>query len=92
MNPRAGRHDVDTLYADRSSVRLLKCLCQTEEAKVVAWHTDAKSLERQGILGEFTTKNRVVIISNDGKTLNMGEVQREDAIWVNQEAVQESPL
>ena len=26
--------DVDALYADRSGVRLLKCLCQTEEAKV----------------------------------------------------------
>jgi hypothetical protein len=23
--------DVDALYADRSGVRLLKCLCQTEE-------------------------------------------------------------
>ena len=33
--------DVDALYADRSGVRLLKCLCQTEEAKSVAWHTDA---------------------------------------------------
>src|SRR5438094_10403041 len=28
--------DVDALYADRSGVRLLKCLCQTEEAKAVA--------------------------------------------------------
>ena len=35
--------------ADRSGVRLLKCLCQTEEEKSVAWHSDAKSLERQGI-------------------------------------------
>ena len=26
--------DVDALYADRSGVRLLKCLCQTEEEKV----------------------------------------------------------
>jgi len=28
--------DVDALYADRSGVRLLKCLCQTEEEKAVA--------------------------------------------------------
>src|SRR5438067_11264809 len=62
--------DVDALYADRSGVRLLKCLCQTEEAKAVAWHSDAKSLERQGIPREFTTKSRVVIISNDWTTLN----------------------
>src|SRR5262249_30598728 len=31
--------DVDALYADRSGVRLLKCLCQTEEEKAVAWHS-----------------------------------------------------
>jgi hypothetical protein len=60
--------DVDDLYADRSGVRLLKCLCQTEEEKSVAWHTDARSLERQGIPREFTTKSRVIIISNDWKT------------------------
>ena len=55
--------DVDALYSDRSGVRLLKCLCQTEEEKAVAWHSDARSLERQGIPREFTTKSRVVIIS-----------------------------
>jgi hypothetical protein len=60
--------DVDALYADRSGVRLLKCLCQTEEEKSVAWHTDARSLERQGIPREFTIKSRVVIISNEWKT------------------------
>src|SRR5512135_2731790 len=43
--------DVDALYADRSGVRLLKCLCQTEEEKAVAWHSDARSLERQLRLG-----------------------------------------
>ena len=48
--------DVDALYADRSGMRLLKCLCQTEEEKSVAWHSDARSLERQGIPREFTTK------------------------------------
>ena len=37
-------------------VRLLKCLCQTEEEKAVAWHSDARSLERQRIPREFTTK------------------------------------
>jgi hypothetical protein len=64
--------DVDALYADRSGVRLLKCLCQTEEEKAVAWHSDARSLERQRIPREFTTKSRVVIISNDWQTLNNG--------------------
>ena len=70
--------DVDALYADRSGVRLLKCLCQTEEEKAVAWHTDARSLERQGIPREFTTKSRVVIISNDWKTLNKNVAALQD--------------
>ena len=64
---------VDALYADRSGVRLLKCLCQTEEEKAVAWHSDARSLERQGIPGKFTTRSRVVIISNDWKTLKLNK-------------------
>src|SRR3954452_22822538 len=69
--------DVDALYADRSGVRLLKCLCQTEEEKAVAWHSDARSLERQGIPKEFTTKSRVAIIANEWKTLdkNVGALQ-----------------
>jgi len=70
--------DVDALYADRSGVRLLKCLCQTEEEKAVAWHSDARSLERQGIPREFTTRSRVVIISNDWRTLNKNVAALQD--------------
>lgn len=70
--------DVDALYADRSGVRLLKCLCQTEEAKAVAWHSDARSLERQGIPREFTTKSRVVIITNDWRTLDKNVAALQD--------------
>jgi hypothetical protein len=62
--------DIDGLYIDRIGVRLLKSLCQTEEEKAVAWHSDARSLERQGIPREFMTKSRVAILSNDWKTLN----------------------
>jgi hypothetical protein len=70
--------DVDALYADRSGVRLLKCLCQTEEEKSVAWHSDARSLERQGIPREFITKSRVAIICNDWKTLNKNVAALQD--------------
>ena len=70
--------DVDALYADRSGVRLLKCLCQTEEAKAVAWHSDARSLERQGIPREFVTKSRVAIIANDWKTLDANVAALQD--------------
>ncbi len=70
--------DVDGLYGDRSGIRLLKCLCQTEEEKAVAWHSDARSLERQGIPREFTTRSRVVIIANDWKTLNKNVAALQD--------------
>ena len=70
--------DVDAPYADRSGVRLLKCLCQTEEDKSVAWHTDLRTLERQGIAPEFTTASRVIIISNDWKTLNRNVAALQD--------------
>ena len=70
--------DVDALYADRSGVRLLKCLCQTEDEKTVAWHSDARSLERQRIPREFTTRSRVVIISNDWQTLNKNVAALQD--------------
>src|SRR5271165_6591766 len=70
--------DVDALYADRSGVRLLKCLCQTEEEKSLAWHSDARSLERQGIPREFTTRSRVVIICNDWRTLDKNVAALQD--------------
>jgi hypothetical protein len=53
-------------------------LCQTEEEKSVAWHSDARTLERQGIPREFTTTSRVVIISNDWKTLNKNVAALQD--------------
>ena len=62
--------DVDSLYSNAQCVRLLKCLCQTEEEKRLAWHSAAASLERDGIPREFSTRSRLLIISNDWQTLN----------------------
>ncbi len=70
--------DVDSLYADRNGIRLLKCLCQTEEEKPLAWHSAARSLERDGIPREFVTTSRVVIISNDWRTLNRNVAALQD--------------
>ncbi len=70
--------DVDSLYSDKSAIRLLKCLCQTEHEKTVAWHSDAKSLERHDIPREFTTTSRVIIICNDWKTLNRNVAALQD--------------
>jgi len=70
--------DVDSLYSDRNGVRLLKCLCQTEPEKSVAWQSAARSLEREGIPREFVSTSRVIIICNDWKTLNRNVVALQD--------------
>ena len=62
--------DVDNLYSDRSAVRLLKCLCQTDPVKQVAWQSGSSRLEREGVPRCFETKSRVALIANDWKTLN----------------------
>jgi hypothetical protein len=69
---------VDSIYADRGGVRLLKCLCQTEDEKTVAWHSDARGLEKRHIPREFVTKSRVIIICNDWKTLNRNVAALQD--------------
>ena len=44
----------------------------------MAWHSDAKSLERQGIPREFVTRSRVVIIANDWQTLDQNVAALQD--------------
>src|SRR6266852_1006890 len=41
--------DVDGLYTDRSGIRLLKALAQTEKTKTLGWHTAAAVLQRQSV-------------------------------------------
>ena len=69
--------DVDSLYADRNAVRLLKCLCQTDPVKRVSWQTASATLDKQGIPRSFETSSRVIIIANQWKTLdrNVAAVQ-----------------
>lgn len=70
--------DVDSLHSDRNGVRLLKCLCQTEASKSVAWHTATRALDRANIPREFTTTSRVIIICNDWKTVNRNVAALQD--------------
>jgi hypothetical protein len=70
--------DVDGLYADRSGIRLLKALCQTERTKTLGWHTTAPVLDRLGIPRQFTTTSRVALVGNDWKTLNADVAALED--------------
>ena len=52
--------DVDSLNTDRSAVRLLKCLCQTDPEKSIAWHSAAAGTD--DIPRQFQTSSRVVIL------------------------------
>ncbi len=70
--------DVDAFYSDRALVRLLKGLCETEEIKRIAWHTDAARLGQEGVPREFTTAIRVAIVANDLKRLNANVRSLED--------------
>ncbi len=70
--------DVDGLYADRTGIRLLKALGQTEQTKTLSWQSDAPTLERRGIPRQFTTTSRVVLVGNAWKTLNADVVALED--------------
>lgn len=70
--------DVDSLYSDRNGIRLLKCLCQTEEVKRLAWHSASRTLEKAGIPREFSTRSRAVIVCNDWRTLNRNVAALQD--------------
>lgn len=70
--------DLDSVYHDKAAVRLLKCLCQTERLKTVAWHSDAKTLERESIPRSFRTRSPVAIIANEWRTVNANVQAIED--------------
>src|SRR5262249_48395026 len=70
--------DIDGLYADRSGVRLLKALCQTEPVKTLAWHTTTPILELHDVPPQFSTTSRLALIGNDWKTLNADVAALED--------------
>jgi hypothetical protein len=70
--------DIDGLYADRSGIRLLKALCQTEPVKTLGWHTLTSFLELRDVPPQFTTHSRLALIGNDWKTLNADVAALED--------------
>src|SRR5579884_580636 len=70
--------DIDGLHTDRTAIRLLKALCQTEAKKTLCWLTDAASLDRRGIPRRFTTTSRVALIGNQWRTLNTDVAALED--------------
>jgi hypothetical protein len=70
--------DVDGLYADRSGVRLLKALCQSEPVKTLGWHTATPILELRDVPQQFTTTSRVALVGNLWKSLSADVAALED--------------
>ena len=62
--------DVDSLYSNKAAVRMLKCLCQTDAKKHVAWETGAVGRDEDDVPRDFETSSRVVIIANEWKTID----------------------
>jgi hypothetical protein len=70
--------DVDGLYADRTGIRLLKALCQTEPNKTLSWHKATPILKCRGVPQQFTTTSHVALVGNDWSTLNADVAALED--------------
>ena len=69
--------DVDSFYRNRDLVRMLKCLCETEKTKTMAWHTGAKQFDSGDLPREYTVRMTTCIIGNDFRALdkNVGALE-----------------
>lgn len=70
--------DVDSLYADDSCRRIVKCLCQTDPVKELEWNTRSRVLEDEGVPRRFETTSNTCIIANEWKTLSQDVAAIED--------------
>lgn len=60
--------DADTLFNDRACVPLLKALLETEETKVVSWHS--RAIDDEDMPRSFVTRSRVTVLCNEWRTTN----------------------
>lgn len=60
--------DADTLYEDKKTQPLLKCLCDTTDEKQLAWHS--KSIDDDCYPRNFSTHSKVVILCNEWRTVS----------------------
>lgn len=71
--------DVDSLSRNKDGINLLKCLCQTEPERTVAWLSATRQLAEDKVPREFTTSSRVCIIANQwGNSRNRNLAAVED--------------
>lgn len=68
--------DVDSLFADKAAVNLLKCLCNTDAVRTVFWGKRSHELDEHGVPRRFQTTSRICILANTIKNVeaNLGAV------------------
>lgn len=69
--------DLDKLYSNPDSVRLLKPLCDSRDTKRVSWLTNATRQE-DGPPQSFETRSPVILIANEWRTVNANVRALED--------------
>jgi len=72
--------DIDSLYGNKSAIRLLKQACQTTAIKSVSWHSNHPDIGDgvDQVPATFETTSRFIIIANEWKTLNQNVHAIED--------------
>lgn len=56
--------DEDSFHADPVKVRLMKCLCNTEPVKRLAWESTTKLLDELNVPPAFDTTSTVAVLTN----------------------------
>lgn len=56
--------DEDSVHADPQKLRLMKCLCDSEPVKRLAWQSTSKLLSDLGVPLSFETTSKVVVVTN----------------------------
>jgi len=69
--------DLDRLYANPDSVRLLKPLCESKAVKRVGWRSKVTHGD-DGPPTEFDTRSPVILIANEWRTINANVQALED--------------
>lgn len=62
--------DEDSVHSDPQKVRLMKCLCDSEPAKRLAWQSTSKLLEEMGLPTSFETASKVAVVTNHLSAVN----------------------
>lgn len=72
--------DIDGLFADRTSVRLLKAICNSDPIKTVTWTSSRmpRNINGDPLPAEFTTKSSICLVANQWRTLDCNVAAIED--------------